>query len=44
MRQVIVTEWMSLDGVVQAPGEPDEDLTGGFKHGGWHLGYFGIKE
>jgi dihydrofolate reductase len=40
MRKVIVNEWMSLDGVVQAPGEPDEDLTGGFQHGGWHLGYF----
>ena len=40
MRKVIVTEWMSLDGVVQAPGEPDEDVTGGFQHGGWHLGYF----
>jgi dihydrofolate reductase len=40
MRKVIVTEWMSLDGVVQAPGAPDEDTTGGFKHGGWHLGYF----
>jgi dihydrofolate reductase len=40
MRKVIVTEWMSLDGVVQAPGEPDEDLSGGFQHGGWHLGYF----
>jgi dihydrofolate reductase len=40
MRKVIVTEWMSLDGVVQAPGEPEEDLSGGFQHGGWHLGYF----
>ena len=40
MRRVIVTEWMSLDGVVQAPGAPDEDTTGGFKHGGWHLRYF----
>jgi dihydrofolate reductase len=40
MRKVIVTEWMSLDGVVQAPGAPDEDTTGGFKHGGWHLRYF----
>ena len=40
MRKVIVNEWMSLDGVVQAPGAPDEDSTGGFKHGGWHLGYF----
>src|SRR6185436_5251573 len=40
MRKVIVTEWMSLDGVVQAPGEPAEDLSGGLQHGGWHLGYF----
>jgi dihydrofolate reductase len=40
MRKVIVTEWMSLDGVVQAPGAPDEDTTGGFAHGGWHLPYF----
>jgi dihydrofolate reductase len=40
MRKVIVTEWMSLDGVVQAPGEPEEDLSGGFQYGGWHLGYF----
>jgi dihydrofolate reductase len=31
---------MSLDGVVQAPGAPDEDTTGGFQHGGWHLRYF----
>jgi dihydrofolate reductase len=40
MRRVIVNEWMSLDGVVQAPGAPDEDTTGGFQHGGWHLDYF----
>ena len=40
MRKVIVTEWMSLDGVVQAPGAADEDPTGGFAHGGWHLRYF----
>ncbi|HEX6678235.1 MAG TPA: dihydrofolate reductase family protein [Actinomycetes bacterium] len=40
MRKVIVTEWMSLDGVVQAPGAADEDTTGGFGHGGWHLRYF----
>jgi dihydrofolate reductase len=40
MRKVIVDEWMSLDGVVQAPGAPDEDATGGFEHGGWHLRYF----
>ena len=40
MRKVVVTEWMSLDGVVQAPGAPDEDTSGGFEHGGWHLPYF----
>jgi dihydrofolate reductase len=40
MRKVVVQEWMSLDGVVQAPGEPDEDTTGGFAYGGWHLKYF----
>ena len=40
MRKVIVTEWMSLDGVVRAPGEPEEDLSGGFQYGGWHLVYF----
>ena len=40
MRKVIVYEWMTLDGVVQAPGEPDEDKSGGFEHGGWHMPYF----
>jgi dihydrofolate reductase len=40
MRKVIVQEWMTLDGVVPAPGAADEDTTGGFKHGGWHLRYF----
>ena len=40
MRNVIVLEWMTLDGVVQGPGAVDEDTTGGFKHGGWHLRYF----
>jgi dihydrofolate reductase len=40
MRKVIVTEWMTLDGVVQAPGAADEDTSGGFEHGGWHLRYF----
>ena len=39
MRKIIVTEWMSIDGVVQAPGAADEDTTGGFQHGGWHLRY-----
>jgi dihydrofolate reductase len=40
MRKVIATEWMTLDGVVQSPSYPDEDTSGGFKHGGWHSGYF----
>jgi hypothetical protein len=36
MRNVVVDEWMSLYGVVQAPGNSEEDTTGGFQHGGWH--------
>ena len=40
MRKLIVNEFMSLDGVVQAPGAADEDTSGGFEHGGWHLRYF----
>lgn len=40
MRDVIVVEWMTLDGVIQAPGNPDEDRDGGFEHGGWVLPYF----
>jgi dihydrofolate reductase len=38
--KIIADEWMSLDGVVQAPGAADEDRSGGFAHGGWHLRYF----
>jgi dihydrofolate reductase len=40
MGKVIVHTWMTLDGVAQAPGAPEEDATGGFQHGGWHLRYF----
>src|SRR5580704_4216575 len=40
MRKVIANEWMTLDGVVQAPSYADEDVTGGFGHGGWHPRYF----
>jgi dihydrofolate reductase len=40
MRKLIADEWMTLDGVIQAPGQADEDTTGGFQHGGWHVGYF----
>jgi dihydrofolate reductase len=39
MRKLIVLEHISLDGVIQAPGGPDEDTSGGFKHGGWISGY-----
>jgi dihydrofolate reductase len=39
MRKVIAFEFMSLDGVVQAPAYADEDPSGGFKHGGWHGRY-----
>jgi dihydrofolate reductase len=35
MRKVIVIEHLTLDGVMQAPGRPDEDRRGGFEHGGW---------
>jgi len=39
MRKVIVNEFMSLDGVAQAPGGAEEDPSGGFAHGGWHMQY-----
>lgn len=35
MRKVVVLEHISLDGVIQAPGGPEEDTSGGFVHGGW---------
>lgn len=41
MRKVIVTEFMTLDGVVQAPMYADEDTGGGFRHGGWHTPHAG---
>jgi dihydrofolate reductase len=40
MRKLIVLSFISLDGVMQAPGGPEEDPTGGFKHEGWVVGYF----
>jgi len=40
MRKVIVSEFMTLDGVMQAPGGKDEDRDGGFEHGGWTIPYW----
>ncbi len=40
MRKLIVAEFVSLDGVIQAPGSADEDTEGGFEHGGWTLPYW----
>ena len=40
MRKLIVSEFVSLDGVIQAPGGKDEDLDGGFGHGGWTMPYW----
>jgi hypothetical protein len=39
MRKIIVLEHISLDGIIQAPGGPEEDTSGGFKFGGWISGY-----
>jgi len=39
MRKIIVVTFSTMDGVLQAPGGPDEDPTGGFKWGGWQFGY-----
>src|SRR5215210_1594384 len=41
--RIVVSEFMALDGVVQAPGGADEDTDGGFAHGGWSMPYFDME-
>jgi hypothetical protein len=40
MRKLAVNTFVSLDGVMQAPGGPEENPTGGFTHGGWSVNYW----
>ena len=41
--ELVLTAFVSLDGVAQAPGHPDEDTDGGFAHGGWSIPYFDVE-
>jgi dihydrofolate reductase len=40
MPKIVVSQFLTLDGVMQAPGDPEEDRSGGFDQGGWQLAYF----
>lgn len=44
MRKIIVLSFITLDGIMQAPGGPDEDTSGGFKYGGWTAPYFAEED
>lgn len=44
MRKIVVFTNLTLDGVMQAPGRPDEDLRGGFQHGGWAAPFAAMNE
>src|SRR3954471_3903671 len=40
LMRIVISEFMSLDGVIQAPGGAEEDTDGGFRHGGWSMPFF----